>query len=128
MAFTRLDYCQYLLVSQTNYTLTNFAEHAEDLSHDKINRYLRSDKLTARLLWEHIKEDIVFSKNGYILFDDTVADKNSSHAIESVRRQYSGNSHGIIKGIGIVTCVYVNPEVKTQITPSVFFAKLVLHA
>jgi len=26
---TRLDYCQYLLVSQTNYTLTNFAEHCE---------------------------------------------------------------------------------------------------
>jgi hypothetical protein len=27
-----------------------------------------------------------------------------------VRRQYSGNAHSVIKGIGIVTCVYVNPE------------------
>jgi hypothetical protein len=24
---TRLDYCQYLLVSQINYTLTNYADH-----------------------------------------------------------------------------------------------------
>jgi hypothetical protein len=24
---TRLDYCQYLFVSQINYTLTNFADH-----------------------------------------------------------------------------------------------------
>jgi hypothetical protein len=28
-----------------------------------------------------------------------------------VRRQYSGNAHGVIKGIGVVTCVYVNPEI-----------------
>jgi hypothetical protein len=27
-----------------------------------------------------------------------------------VRRQYSGNAHGVIKGIGVVTCVYVNPD------------------
>lgn len=45
-----------------------------------------------------------------MVFDDTVADKNFSHAIELVRRQYSGNAHGVIKGVGIITCVYVNPE------------------
>jgi IS4 transposase len=28
-----------------------------------------------------------------------------------VRNQYSGNAHGIIKGIGVVTCVYVNPQI-----------------
>jgi hypothetical protein len=28
-----------------------------------------------------------------------------------VRRQYSGNAHGVIKGIGVVTCVYVNPQI-----------------
>jgi hypothetical protein len=32
-----------------------------------------------------------------------------SHKIELVRRQYSGNAHGLIKGIGMVNCVYVNP-------------------
>lgn len=110
MKFTRLDYCQYLLVSQKNYTLTNFADHADSLGHDQINRYLKSGKLTPKLLWEHVKGDVIQSKNGYILFDDTIVDKNFSHSIEGVRRQYSGNSHGIIKGIGVVTCVYVNPE------------------
>ncbi len=107
---TRLDYCQYLLSSQINYTLTNFAEHSQIYSHDRLNRFLRGDKLTPRLLWEQVKNSIVTSPNGYLLFDDTVADKNYSFAIELVRRQYSGNAHGIIKGIGIVTCVYVNPE------------------
>ena len=47
--------------------------------------------------------------NGYIVFDDTVADKNYSYQIELVRRQYSGNAHGVIKGIGVVAGVYVNP-------------------
>src|SRR5205085_9397357 len=37
-------------------------------------------------------------------------DKNSSFDIALVRRQYSGNAHGVIKGIGVVTCVYINPE------------------
>ena len=44
------------------------------------------------------------------MFDDTVVDKDFSHKIELVRRQYSGNAHGVIKGVGVVTCVYVNPE------------------
>jgi Transposase DDE domain len=107
---TRLDYCQYLLSSQINYTLTNFADHSQHYSHDHLNRYLRGDKLTPRLLWEQVKDSIVTSSDGYLLFDDTVADKNYSFAIELVRRQYSGNTHSIIKGIGIATCVYVNPE------------------
>ena len=107
---TRLSYCQYLLSSQTNYTLTHYAEHVEALSHDMINRYLRTEKLTARLIWEQVKPHIVPSKNGYVLFDDSVLDKNFSHKIESVRQQYSGNAHGIIKGIGLVNCVYVNPD------------------
>jgi ribosome modulation factor len=59
---------------------------------------------------EQVTDSIVFSENGYLLFDDTVADKNYSFAIELVRRQYSGNAKAIIKGIGIVTCVYVNPD------------------
>ena len=29
-----------------------------------------------------------------------------------MRSQYSGNAHGIIRGIGIVNCVYLNPELE----------------
>lgn len=105
---SRLDYYQYLLSSQINYTLTNFADHRQQYRHDQLNRYLGGDKLTPRLLWAQVKSSIVTSPHGYLLFDDTVADKNYSFAIELVRRQYSGNAHAIIKGIGIVTCVYVN--------------------
>ncbi len=107
---TRLDYCQYLLVSQINYTLTNFAEHSERFSHDKVNRYLSGERITPRLVWENVSGQVVESEQGYVVFDDTVLDKRYSEAIELVRRQYSGNAHAVIKGIGVVTCIYVNPE------------------
>ena len=107
---TRLDYCQFLLVSQTNYTMTYFAEHSPGFSHDAVKRYLEEEKITARLVWENVRGQVMSSANGYVAFDDTVLDHNSSFKIELVRRQYSGNAHGLIKGIGVVTCVYINPE------------------
>ena len=107
---SRLGYCQYLLTSPTNYTLTNFADHVENMSHDAITRYLRVERLTPRLVWDNVHTQIVTHADGCVLFDDSVLDKNHSHKIELVRRQYSGNAHGLIKGIGVVNCVYVNPQ------------------
>ncbi len=47
---------------------------------------------------------------GYLIFDDAVLDKSYSQCIELVRRQWSGNAKAVIKGIGVVACVDVNPE------------------
>jgi len=112
MRFTKLNYCQYLLSSQINYTMTNLAEHLETISHDAINYYLKREKLTSRLLWDNVKEVVEPDTNGYIIFDDSVLDKRYSEEIEIVRRQYSGNEHGVLKGIGVVSCVYVNPTIQ----------------
>ena len=107
----RVGYSQFLLSSQTNYTLTYFANHIANISHDAINRYLAKDKLPPSLLWEHIQKDIIPSKYGHLIFDDTVLDKSSSSAIEIARWQYSGNAGKVIQGIGVVTCIYYNPEI-----------------
>jgi len=107
---THWDYCQFLLVSQVNYTQTYFAEHSEAFSHDRINRLMRENKLTPQEVRQMVRRDLILSENGYILFDDTVLDKSHSFAIEIVRKQWSGNEKKVIKGIGVVTCVYVNPD------------------
>jgi len=107
---TRIDYCQYLLVGQINYTLTNYADHTEKFSHDMANQNQAGDEIRPRLVWENVQSQVVQTPYGFLVFDDTVIDKNFSHKIELVRRQYSGNAHGVIKGVGVVTCVYVNPE------------------
>ena len=108
---TRLDYCQYLLSSQINYALTNFAEHAEKFSHDAANRYLAGDEIRPRLVWENVKGQVLLTPYGFLVFDDTVIDKDFSRNMELVRSQYSGNAHKVLKGIGVVTCVYVNPQI-----------------
>lgn len=112
MLLNRLDYCQFLLTSPVNYTLTYFADHVSTLSHDRVNRYLRDDTVTAADLWCTVQETLVMSPDGYLLFDDTVLDKRHSAKIENVYKQFSGNEHKVIKGIGVVTCVYVNPSTK----------------
>jgi len=36
MSIIRIDYCQFLISSQTNYTMTNFADHGGGFSHDSV--------------------------------------------------------------------------------------------
>lgn len=97
MSFSKLDYCQFLIGSQVNYTLTNLADHLQSWSHDTINRYLRGEQLPPRLLWENAREVMEFDEGAYIVFDDTVLDKQFGHCIEMTRRQWSGNEHRVNK-------------------------------
>jgi hypothetical protein len=75
---TGLASCQYLLVSPINYTLTNFAAHCDAFSYDAVNRYLRGGRITPRLIWDTVKEQIIPAAEGYLIFDDTVLDKRCS--------------------------------------------------
>ena len=68
---TRLDYCQYLLVSQINYTLSNYAEHTEKFSHDMANLYLLGDAIPAHLVWENTHNQVVPMPYGFLVFDAT---------------------------------------------------------
>jgi hypothetical protein len=110
MSFTKLDYCQYLLSSHINYTLTNMADHLKSFSHDTINRYLKGEKLTPRLLFEQVEPLLESDPKACLIFDDTVLEKSFGPKIEVTRKQWSGNEKSVIRGIGVVSCVYVNPE------------------
>ena len=107
------DDCQFLLASFHNFTQTYFADHTEKWNHDQLNRLLREERISARDLWRAVKDDREIDPDGYLLFDDRVISKRYSKAMEPVRRQWSGSEKRVIEGIGLVTCVYVNP--KTQV-------------
>ena len=66
--------------------------------------------MTPEVVWNLVKNDIAYDPDAFLIFDDSVIDKNYSHQIDLVRKQYSGNAHGLIKGIGVVNCLYVNPQ------------------
>ena len=108
---SRNDYCQFLTVSPQNYSITYFAEHAGKSSHDVINRFLQRDKYSPSMLWEHVKGDVVFSEDSYVIFDDTVLEKRNTKKIEIARKQYSGAKGKVTTGIGVVSVVYYNPEI-----------------
>lgn len=110
MKVTAQLYGQFLVGSQVNYTGTYLADHLDGLTHDNVRYFLKTKRFTPRQLWQQVRPQVVLSPRGYVLFDDTVLDKHHSRRIELVRRQYSGNAHGVIAGIGLVNCVYVNPE------------------
>jgi hypothetical protein len=105
---TRRDYCQFLIATMTNYTQTYMAEHQPVFSHDAVNRYLMEDDVSPKAVWQSVGHLVRRSGNACLIFDDTVLDKRHSFKIELVRSQYSGNEHGVVKGIGVVNCVYVN--------------------
>jgi len=108
MSISRIDYCQFLLASQANYTMTHFSDHGKDSSHDSINWLLRRNKLTGQIIWEYVKGDVVQSPNGCLVFGDSILDGNCSHNIGLVKKQYSGNARGLSKDIAMVNCLYVN--------------------
>lgn len=56
-----------------------------------------------------VRSEIAFCEEGYLV-DGTVLDKQHARQIDPVRRQWNGNAHRGIRGIGVVTCVYVNSE------------------
>ena len=66
------------------------------------------DDVSPDAVWQSVAHLIRRSGSACLIFDDSVLDKRHSSQIELVRRQYSGNEHGIVKGIGVVNCLYVN--------------------
>ena len=104
------DYAQMLLNGVDNFTATYFAEVIGTVSHDSIGRSIAAIKLSPKVVREKALELIAPSANGYLALDDSVMDKGSSEKIEIASAQYSGQKHGITTGIGVVTLVYINPE------------------
>lgn len=105
---TKRKYIEYLISTPINYTCTNLADHLEGVSHDAITDFLQREKLTARGLWELVLPLLHDSPEAYLILDDSVQDKRFSKKIELVKHQYSGNVHGLTRGIGIVNLVHTD--------------------
>jgi hypothetical protein len=109
MKVTSQAYGQFLVNSPVNVTGTYFADTSSGFAHDRVSDFLKHSKLTPRIIRDKALSEIPLTPHGFVLFDDSVIDKDFSFDIEMVRSQYSGNAHDVIKGIGVVTCVYYSP-------------------
>jgi hypothetical protein len=105
---TKNQYIEYLLSTPINYTCSNLSEHLENVSHDTVTDFLQNSKFTPRDLWDLVKDRSDDSEEAFLLVDDSVQNKQYWQAIETVKLQYSGNEHGLVKGIGLVNLVHTN--------------------
>jgi hypothetical protein len=103
---TKLQYVEFLISTVANFTGTHLAEHLDSVSHDTVTDYLQSERLTAAHLWGLVSGLLHDSEQAFLVADDSVQDKRYSRFIELVKRQYSGATHGLVRGIGVVNLVH----------------------
>lgn len=80
------------------------------LSHDSVNRWLSSRSFRPSGVWELSSSVIKLKEPCLVMGDDTILDKHRSEEIDLVNYQYSGNTHDVIAGIGLVNLVWYGLE------------------
>ncbi len=103
---TKKQYVEYLISTVGNYTGSHLAEHLDDVSHDVITDYLRTERLTARGVWELVQHLIHDSPDAFLLVDDSVQDKrfSSFQRFSGAPVQWRGTRS--VRGIGVVNLVH----------------------
>lgn len=105
---SKQNYIEYLISTPINYTCTHLSEHLDGVSHDVISNFLKRSRITPREVWERVKDLFTDSEEAYLIIDDSVQNKQYSRSIELVKRQYSGATGGLVRGIGVVNLVHTN--------------------
>jgi Transposase DDE domain len=81
-----------------------------NMSGDAVERFLKGSKLKPSFIWEQVKGEIVLSPKGSLIIDKVVLEHKNTTKIECAYKQWSGSSHALIMGIGVVNILYYNPE------------------
>ena len=103
---TKRQYIEYLISTPANYTCSNLAAHLVGIRHDALSDYLARQKFTARHLWELVQPLLQDGLPTYLIVDDSVQAKPYARKIELVKTQYSGATHGLVAGSGVVNLVH----------------------
>lgn len=104
-----LDYIQFLIAAQRNFTCTEAArcqpdpEHAP--SHDAFTRLLTRQPPDTAALWQEV-EGLVSKKDGVLVLDDTTLDKPYARRMELVTRHWSGKYQRVVMGINLITLLW----------------------
>lgn len=103
-------YVDFLIGSQKQYSAVELSKVAPNqMAHDSISRWLASEKLTPKTLWQEVRNDVSL-ETGYLVIDDSVLDKPHARSMSLVKKQYSGKHHGLVNGIDIVNLLWTDGE------------------
>jgi hypothetical protein len=108
---TKELYKAFLQASSVRYSGLALSEVSPTaLSHDSVSRWLADQHFRPREVWKIVSRNLSFSDRCLLIADDTVLSKTRSKKIELVNYQYSGNSHDVIAGIGLVNLLWHSLE------------------
>ncbi len=101
-------YVNFLTASQKQFSGLELSKVSlEPMAHDSVSRWLSTEKLTPKLLWQR-SQPMVNKQGGYLVIDDSVLDKPYSEKIALVKKQYSGKHHGLVNGIDLVNLLWTD--------------------
>lgn len=115
-------YSDYLLSSFSYTTATGLSIMTEgEISHDKITRFLSGNELGSKELWKIVKPTIreIETQDGIIAIDDTIEEKPYTEENEIVNWYYDHTKGRSVKGINLITALYVNDKGKVPINYSI---------
>lgn len=103
-------YVDFLIASQKQYSGSELSKVSPiEMSHDSVNRWLRKNKLTPKMVWKNA-EPMVDPEKGYLIIDDTLLDKPYARRMALAKKQYSGKHHGLVNGINLVNMLWTDGE------------------
>lgn len=114
-------YTDYLISSFGQTTATGLSALVNgDISHDKVTRFLSTEPMTSKQLWQQVKPVVrEISKDsedvGVIIFDDTIQAKPHTDESETICWHYDHSIHRNVKGINILNCLYHISDVSIPI-------------
>ena len=110
-------YVDFLTASQKQFSGMELSKASPQvMAHDAKSRWLSRKKLTPKFLWQK-SQHMVDRNSGYLILDDCVLDKPHAQKIAFVKKQYSGNHHRVVKGIGLVNLLWTDKSSHQKITP-----------
>ena len=104
-------YTSFLIGNQNRYSGVELSKvlPEETMSHDSVTRFLSDSRYRPSDLWKHVKP-LVRLGTGYLVGDDSLLSKKYSRENELARKQYSGNTHGLVNGISLVNLLWTAGE------------------
>ena len=104
---TKELYKAFLQASSVRYSGLALSEVSPDeLSHDGISRWLKSQHFSPKEIWSTAESMINPAEECLLIADDSVLSKVHSKKIDLVNYQYSGNAHDVIAGIGLINLLW----------------------
>lgn len=104
-------YSDYLISSFSYTTATGLSSLLDNqISHDKITRFLSTREYSSKDLWKLVKSAIrsIETKDGCLIFDDTVEEKEYTDENDIIAWHFDHSKGRNLKGINILSCIYQN--------------------